>query len=159
VTFFEDVRVGDRSVVGRHTFTAEDIKNFGMRFDPQPFHVDEAAAAETHFGALAASGWHTATVFMRLFLEWRRPTVEAAQARGEPVARMGPALGVRELTWLRPVYAGDTLDYAREIVALRVSGSRPAFGLVTTRVTGTNQRGELTLSFVSTSFLERRGRD
>ncbi len=63
--FFEDIRVGETADIGRHTFTAEDIKAFAARFDPQPFHVDEAAAARSHFGRLCASGWHTACVWMR----------------------------------------------------------------------------------------------
>jgi acyl dehydratase len=156
VSFFEDIRVGDVLGTGRYTFTTENIKSFACRFDPQPFHIDEAAGQESHFGALAASGWQTATVWMRLMLDQRRAAEEAARARGERVAQMGPALGLRDLRWLKPVYVGDTLDYRGEIVEMRVSNSRPGFGLVTIRTTATNQHGEPVLSFMSTTFVERR---
>jgi acyl dehydratase len=156
MSFFEDIRLGDRAVVGRHTFTAADIKSFAIRFDPQPFHLDETAAERSHFGALCASGWHSTIIFMRLMLEYERRSNEAALARGERVAQVGPALGLRELRWLTPVYAGDTLEYASEVVELRVSNSRPRVGLMSVRITGTNQRGEPAISFLSTTFVERR---
>jgi acyl dehydratase len=156
VKFFEDIRVGDSVVVGRHTFTADDIKKFARRFDPQLFHVDEAVAARSHFGALCASGWHSAVVWMRLMVDHRRGLIEAARARGEPVAGIGPALGFRELKWLKPVYAGDTIEYSSEIVEARASGSKPRYGLIAIRSTGVNQNGEPVISFVSTTFLERR---
>jgi acyl dehydratase len=156
MSFFEDIRVGERTVVGRHTFTAEDIKSFAQRYDPQSFHVDEDAAARSHFGALCASGWHSAIVFMRLMLETRRHAEEQALGRGERVALTGPALGVRDLKWLRPVYAGDTLEYVLEVIELRVSKSRPRYGLMTIRTSGINQKGELAISFLSTTFVERR---
>ena len=129
--FFEDIRVGDAFEVGRHTFTADDIKAFAARFDPQLFHLDEAAAARSHFGALCASGWHTAAVWMRLMVDYRRRMDEAALARGEPVAGIGPSLGFRELKWLKPVYVGDTIDYASEVIETRASNSRPGVGLMT----------------------------
>ena len=81
--FWEDIAVGERAELGRHTFTADDIKAFARRFDPQPFHLDEAAAARSHFGALCASGWHTASVWMRLMVEHQRREDEARRARGE----------------------------------------------------------------------------
>ncbi len=154
--FFEDNRVGDRYEIGRYTFTAADIKAFATRFDPQPFHVDETAAQQSHFGALCASGWHTAVIWMRLMVDHRRRMIEAAQARGEPVARIGPALGVRYLKWLKPVYVGDTIDYASEVVETRISNSRPGFGLMTIRSTGVNQNRDTVISFLSTTFIERR---
>lgn len=154
--YFEDIRVGDSIEIGRHTFTADDIKAFARRFDPQPFHVDEEAAARSHFGALCASGWHTAAVWMRLMVDHRRRESEAMRARGEPVAGMGPALGIRELQWLKPVYAGDTIVYKSEVLETRISGSRPGRGLMTLRSTGVNQNGDLVISFVSTAFVERR---
>jgi len=154
--FFEDIEVGERFEVGRHFFTADEIKAFAQRFDPQAFHLDEAAAERSHFGALVASGWHTAVVWMRLMVDFRRRMEEAARTRGEPVAGIGPALGFRDLKWLKPVYVDDTIDYASEIVDKRVSGSRPERGLLTIRSTGVNQNGELVLSFISTTFVERR---
>ena len=156
MSWFEDLRIGDEYMTGRHVFTADDIKAFARRFDPQAFHVDEAAAAQSHFGALCASGWHTAIAWMRLMLDSRRLEAEAAEARGERAGQYGPALGMRDLRWLKPVYAGDTLDYRSEIVEMRVSNSRPRVGLITIRTTGTNQKGEVAISWVSTTFLERR---
>lgn len=157
MTFFEDVVVGESVVVGRHTFTAENIKAFARRFDPQLFHVDETAAAASHFGALCASGWQTAAVWMPMMVEYRRARAEAARARGERVARTGPALGLRDLKWLRPVYVGDTVEYRIEVTEARASDSRPGVGLVTTLTTGVNQKGEPVISFLSTTFIERRG--
>ena len=154
--FFEDIRVGDTVEVGRHTFTADDIKTFARRFDPQLFHLDEAAARQSHFGALCASGWHTAAVWMRLMVGHRRRETDAARTRGEPVAGMGPALGIRELKWMKPVYVGDTVVYKSEVVETRISESRPGRGLMTVRSTGVNQNGDLVISFVSTTFVERR---
>ena len=154
--YFEDIQVGDTFAVGRHTFTADDIKAFARRFDPQLFHVDEAAAERSHFGALCASGWHTAVVWMRLMVDHRRRMVEAARARGEPVAGIGPALGFRELKWLKPVYVGDIIEYSSEVIETRPSNSRPRSGLMTIRSTGINQNGEPVISFLSTTFVERR---
>ncbi|HYA05084.1 MAG TPA: MaoC family dehydratase [Xanthobacteraceae bacterium] len=154
--FFDDIQVGDVFEYGRHTFTAEAIKAFAARFDPQPFHLAEAAAARSHFGALCASGWHTALVWMRLMIDYRRRMDDAMRARGEPVAGIGPALGFRELKWPRPVYVGDTVVYKSEVTELRLSNSRPRSGLMTFRSTGVNQNGEPVLSLVSTTFVERR---
>jgi acyl dehydratase len=157
VKYFEDIQVGDVFEVGRYTFTAEAIKAFAARFDPQPFHLDEAAAERSHFGALVASGWHTAVAWMRLMVDYRRRMAEAARARGEPVAGIGPALGFRELKWPKPVYVGDTIDYTSEVIEMRLSDSRPRAGLLTFRSIGVNQRGEPVLSLISTTFVERRG--
>ena len=154
--FFEDIQVGERIAIGRHTFSAAEIKAFAARFDPQPFHLDEAAAERSHFGALVASGWHSAVVWMRLMVDQRRRSGEAARARGERVAAMGPALGLRDLKWLKPVYVDDTITYESEVIETRLSESRPNLGLLTVRSTGVNQRGELVISFVSTTFVERR---
>ena len=156
MSYFEDLQVGEIMPLGRHTFTVDEIKAFAHRFDPQPFHVDEKAAAESHFGALVASGWHTAVVWMRLMVDYRRRLDEAARARGEPVAGIGPALGFRDMKWHKPVYVDDTIDYASEVTELRPSGSRPDRGLMTVRSTGVNQNGVLVFSFLSTTFVERR---
>ena len=155
--FFEDIAVGDKIEIGKHTFTAEAIKAFATRFDPQPFHLDEAAAARSHFGALCASGWHTAAMWMRLMVEHHRREDDARRRRGEPIAALGPSPGFRELKWLRPVYVGDTISYATEILETRASASRPQWGLMTIRNTGVNQKGELVISFISVAFIARRG--
>ena len=154
--YFEDIAVGERIAVGSHTFRADEIKTFATNFDPQPFHLDESAAENSHFGALCASGWHTAVVWMRLMVDYRHRMSEAARARGESVATMGPALGFRELKWLKPVFVGDTIDYASEVIEARASQSRPGVGLLSILSTGVNQRGESVITFVSTTFVERR---
>jgi acyl dehydratase len=157
VRYFEDVQVGEVIALGRHTFTAEDIKAFAARFDPQLFHLDEAAAQESHFGALVASGWHTAVIWIRLMAEFRRREIERAHARGEPVAAVGPALGFRDLQWLKPVYVGDTIEYRSEVIETRASDSRPGFGLMSIRASGVNQSGETVIAFDNITFVERRG--
>jgi len=154
--FFEDMRVGERTELGSHTFTADEIKSFAVRFDPQPFHVDEAAAARSHFGALCASGWHTAAMFMRHFVDAERREAEALRARGELVAKDGPSPGIRDLRWLKPVYVGDTIRFAREVKELRETPHRPGWGLMIALNTGTNQDGELVISFSGAKFAERR---
>ena len=116
------------------------------------------AAARSHFGALCASGWHTALAWMRLMVDYRRRMDDAMRARGEPVAGIGPALGFRELKWLKPVYVGDIVTYKSEVTEMRLSNSRPQSGLMTFRSTGVNQRGEPVISLVSTTFVERRGK-
>jgi acyl dehydratase len=156
--FFEDIRIGEKSEIGRHTFTAEEIKRFAARYDPQPFHLDEAAAARSHFGALCASGWHTAAICMRLLVARKDRIVAELAARGEPIATWGPSPGFRELKWVKPVYVGDIITYATEPIEKRESKSRPDWGLLFSRNTGTNQRGELVYSFIGSAFIERRGR-
>jgi len=154
--YLEDIRIGDKTELGRHTFTAAEIKSFAERYDPQPFHLDEAAAARSHFGALVASGWHTGSVCIRLIIQDRLREEEAMRARGEPVGRTGPSPGFRDLRWLKPVYAGDTITYASEIIEARAVQSRPDKGLMFALNTGTNQAGELVFSFVSAVFVDRR---
>src|SRR5262249_36022830 len=98
----------------------------------------------------------TASTWMRLMVEHQRRADAARRARGEPVAELGPSPGFRELKWLKPVYAGDTVTYSSEIVDTRASNSRPQWGLMSVRNTGVNQKGELVISFVSTAFVQRR---
>jgi hypothetical protein len=109
MTYFEDLRIGTRAEVGSHTFTADEIRAFAREFDPQPFHLDEEAAAGSHFGALCASGWHTAAVCLRHVVLARQRQQAELRRRGEPVARIGPSPGLRDLKWPRPVYVGDTI--------------------------------------------------
>jgi acyl dehydratase len=154
--YFDDIKVGDRIELGSHTFTAEDIKTFAAAYDPQAFHMDEAAAAKSHFGALCASGWHTVSMWMRLRVLYAQKDDAARAARGEPNAKGGSSPGFRELKWLKPVYAGDTITYASEVAEMRASQSRAGWGLVFSRNTGVNQKGELVLSFIGSGFVERR---
>lgn len=154
--YFEDIQIGDRSELGSHRFLPEEIKAFARRFDPQRFHMDEAEAERSHFGRLCASGWHTAAVWMRMLVEYRRRDAEARRARNEPVAKIGPSPGFRDMKWLKPVFAGDVVSFATEVTGKRPSGSRPDWGLVQLLNTGANQNGDLVISFVSTAFIERR---
>ena len=154
--YFDDIKVGDRMAIGSHTFTADEIKDFALQYDPQPFHIDEEAAARSHFGALCASGWHTAVMWMRLRMEQMRREVEEQHARGEPVAQLGPSPGFRQLQWLKPVYAGDTITYASEVLESRALNSRPGWGLVRFLNSGANQAGEPVFSFIGSAFVERR---
>jgi acyl dehydratase len=104
-TYFEDIDVGDTDSFGSYTVTREDIVEFASQYDPQPFHVDPDAAAESPFGGLVASGWHTSAMTMRLLVDGY---LDDAATRG--------ALGVDELRWLEPVQPGDTLTARTEIV-------------------------------------------
>lgn len=156
MTYFEDIVLGVRREIGRHTFTTEEIKRFAGQFDPQPFHMDEEAAKWSHFGALCASGWHTAAWCMRFLVEDHDRHVAELKARGEPIAQWGPSPGFRDLQWLKPVYVGDTITYAAEPIEKRKSKSRPQWGLLFSRNTGTNQKGELVYSFIGSAFIERR---
>jgi acyl dehydratase len=154
--FFEDIAVGQRREVGSFTFTAEDIKRFARQFDPQRFHLDEEAGRNSLFGGLAASGWHVGSVCMKLMVADGQRQMREAAARGEKVAVWGPSPGFRELRWIKPVLAGDTIAYASVVESLRTSEKRPEWGIVQVRNTGTNQRGELAFSFLATAFVPRR---
>jgi acyl dehydratase len=156
--FYEDLVIGERAEIGTHRFTADEIKAFAHAYDPQLFHVDEDAATRSHFGALCASGWHTAATWMRLMVQHRRREAEARAARGEPIPELGPSPGFRNLRWFKPVYAGDVITYATEVVEKRTSISRPEWGLVGFLNSGANQHGETVVSFVSTAFVGRRVR-
>jgi acyl dehydratase len=155
--YLEDFAVGQTFGSGRLRIEGERALAFAAEFYPQPFHLDEAAAARSHFGALCASGWHTASVWMRLMVEYQRRDDDARRTRGEPVAAFGPSPGFRELKWLKPVYAGDTITYATEVIEKRASNSRPGWGLMSIRNSGVNQKGEPVISFISVAFVERRG--
>jgi acyl dehydratase len=152
------MRVGERTELGSHTFTADEIKAFARRYDPQRFHVDEEAAARSHFGRLCASGWHTTAVFMRHFVDFERDEAARMRAAGETPAKTGPSPGIRDLRWLRPVYAGDTISFAREVKELRDANGRPGWGLMVALSTGTNQDGELVVSFTGAKFAEKRAK-
>jgi acyl dehydratase len=154
--FYDDIRVGDRAELGSHLFTAEDIKTFARQFDPQPFHVDEDEGLRSHFGGLVASGWQTASIWMRKLVDYRRRESELMIGRGERVPQLGPSPGFRDLRWYRPVFVGDTVSYSLEVIAMRVSQSKPDLGIVTLLAAGQNQHGVRVLSFESMAFVERR---
>jgi acyl dehydratase len=154
--FFEDIKVGQRREVGSFTFTADSIKHFAAQFDPQRFHLDEEEGRKSLFGGLAASGWQVGSVCMKLMVADSQRLAREAVARGEEVAVWGPSPGFRELRWLKPVLAGDTVSFSSEVESVRTSDSRPQWGIVHVRNTGTNQRGEPVFSFLATAFVPRR---
>jgi acyl dehydratase len=154
--FFEDMEIGLRREYGSFTFTADGIETFAAQFDPQRFHLDEEEGRKSLFGGLAASGWHVASVCMKLGVAEGQRLAREAAARGEPVAVWGPSPGFRDLRWVRPVLAGDTISFASEVESRRVSESRPEWGILQIRNIGTNQRGELAFSFLATAFVPRR---
>lgn len=128
--YLEDFAVGQRFTSAAHTLDAAQIKAFATQFDPQPFHLDEAAAENTFFHGLAASGWHTASITMSLLVK-----------SGMPIA--GGLIGAGgELTWPRPTRPGDTLTVESEILAVTPSRSRPERGMITVRSITRNQKGE-----------------
>ena len=154
--FFEDIEVGHRHELGSFTFTADLIKKFALQFDPQRFHLDEEEGRKSLFGGLAASGWHVGSVCMKLLVADGKRQAAEAMARGEKVAMWGPSPGFRELRWIKPVLAGDTISYASEVETLRTSEKRPQWGILQARNTGTNQRGEVAFSLLASAFVPRR---
>ncbi len=154
--FFEDIEIGARRELGSFTFTAEDIKRFAAQFDPQRFHLDEEEGRKSLFGGLAASGWHVASVCMKLLVADGKRLAQEMAARGQEVAVWGPSPGFRELRWIKPVLADDTISYANVVETKRTSEKRPEWGILQGRNTGTNQHGELVFSFLATAFVPRR---
>jgi acyl dehydratase len=154
--FFEDIEIGARRELGSFSFTADDIKKFAAQFDPQPFHLDEEAGRKSLFGGLAASGWHVGSVCMKLLVADGQRQMKEAAARGEKIVLWGPSPGFRELRWIRPVLAGDTISFASVVEAKRTSSSRPEWGILQARNIGTNQDGEQVYSLLATAFVPRR---
>lgn len=132
IVYFEDIAIGDSFDFGPLTLSREESIAFAAEFDPQPFHLSDEAAAQTHFGVIAASGWHTTALFMKMF-------VQAMQKEpGRQAASLG-AIGVDELRWLRPVRPGDTLRGTNEVIDKKASKTRPEMGIVRNKVTIYNQ--------------------
>jgi acyl dehydratase len=129
--YLDDLQVGQRFVSPSHALDEAQIKAFAAQFDPQPFHLDEAAAKASLFGGLAASGWHTAAITMRLLVEG-----------GAPIAG-GVIGGSCEISWPQPTRPGDILTVESEILEVRPSRSRPDRGMATMRSETRNQRGEI----------------
>jgi len=154
--FFEDMEIGQRREVGSFTFTADSIKEFAAQFDPQTFHLDEEAGRNSLFGGLAASGWHVGCVCMKLMVADGQRLMKEAAARGEQIAVWGPSPGFRELRWIRPVLAGDTISFSSTIESKRTSEKRPQWGILQARNSGINQRGEQVYSMLATAFVPRR---
>ena len=154
--FFEDIVVGQRRELGAFTFTAELIKKFAAQFDPQRFHLDEEEGKNSLFGGLAASGWHVGSACMSLVVADGQRLAREAASRGEEVAVWGPSPGFRDLRWIKPVLAGDVVDYVSVVIDKRSSASRPGWGILTARTTGTNQRGEEVYSITASAFVPMR---
>jgi acyl dehydratase len=154
--YFEDLPVGERIELGTHTFTEAAIIAFARDFDPQPFHIDPAAAAASLYGGLIASGWHSASVWMKLMVAWTIRDVRERQARGETLAELGPSPGLQDLRWPEPVRPGDILSYSSTITAKEDWSRRPAWGAVVTLNEGVNQHGRIAVAFSSRVLVQRR---
>jgi acyl dehydratase len=132
--YFEDFHVGQRfDSIGTYKVTAAEIKEFGEKYDPQPFHLDEAAGEGSFFHGLAASGWLTAAIVMRL-------RVLSIRVSGGMIGA-----GAEEMRWTEPVRPGDTLRTEIEVVGVRLAKTRPQYGIVTTTTLAYNQRDQVVL--------------
>lgn len=143
--YFEDFPEGEVATFGPYEISADEIIRFAERYDPQPFHLDAEAARHGPFGGLAASGWMTAGVVMRLLVEGYVP----------PAASMGSP-GLDELRWLAPVRPGDTIRARVTVVSKRTSASRPDRGIIHFLQEGLNQRDEVVISFRGVGIYRRR---
>src|SRR5947208_1539778 len=142
--YLEDFTVGQRFISETHRIDADQIKAFAQRFDPQPFHLDEAAAQASFFHGLAASGWHTASITMSLLVK-----------SGMPIA--GGLIGAGgELQWPRPVRPGDVLQATSEILEVTPSRSKPERGMITVRTETKNQKGEVVQTLISKMLVWKR---
>ncbi len=145
--YFEDLVIGIKESFGSYAVTREEVIEFAAKYDPQPFHLDDEAAAKTHFGRLSASGWHTCAMTMSMMVE--NFTKQKWASLGSP--------GVDELKWLKPVYPGDILRVEAEIIEKRRSASRPEMGITKSRQTVFNQHDEMVLSMISNGLIMVRG--
>lgn len=144
--YFEDLEIGQKAAFGSHLVTREEVLAFAERYDPQPFHLSDEAAAQTHFGRMSASGWHSCAMTMAMFV---------AHMQEHPQASLGAA-GIDELRWLKPVYPGDTLRCENELIEKRASRSRPEMGSTRARMTTFNQHDEPVLTFVAIGLVATR---
>ena len=144
--YFEDLEIGAETYFGSYEVTREEVIDFARKYDPQPFHLSDEAAAKTHFGRLAASGWHTCAMTMGVIA---RKVVDQDQAGlGSP--------GIDELRWLKPVYPGDTLHVRGKILDTRPSRSKPEIGSFRTQTIVTNQDDVPVMTFTSIVLIRRR---
>jgi acyl dehydratase len=144
--YLEDLEVGRKSAFGSYRVTREEVIEFARKYDAQPFHLSDEAAAQTHFGRLAASGWHTCAMTMAMIVENLQAHEQAGL--GSP--------GVDELRWLKPVFPGDTLRAETEILEVKPSRSKPDIGSFRSRCTVFNQDDQPVLSFISIVLIRRR---
>jgi acyl dehydratase len=144
--YFEDLVVGAKASFGRYEVTREEVTDFARKYDPQPFHLSDDAAAQTHFGRLSASGWHTMAMTMAMLVEHFKEHRQAGL--GSP--------GVDELRWLRPVYPGDVLRVETELLEKRVSASRPEMGITKSRTTVFNQDDAPVMTLIANGLIRTR---
>lgn len=144
--FYEDLTPGKAFDLGSRTVTREEVIEFASEFDPQPFHLDEKAGKESILGGLAASGWHTASMVMRLLAD---NLLSRSSCRGSP--------GIEKLQWRKPVYPGDTLRAKATVLEQRELKSKPDLGLAKLEITVTNQDNIGVLSQVSPLMFVKRG--
>ena len=146
MVYLEDLQIGMRQSFGSYQVRRDEVIAFASRYDPQDFHLSDEAAAHTHFGRLAASGWHTCAMTMAMLVE----NIKASGQRslGSP--------GIDELRWLKPVYPGDTLSVITEILEVKPSRSKPEIGSFRSSVLVSNQDGEPVLRFISIVLIKRR---
>ena len=144
--YFEDIEVGRTASFGSYAVTREEVMDFAARYDPQPFHLSDEAAAQTHFGRLSASGWHTCAMVMSMLVAHLKENRQAGL--GSP--------GIDELKWVKPVYPGDTLRCETEILEKRVSASRPEMGIFKSRMRVFNQNDVMVMTFVSNGLVATR---
>jgi acyl dehydratase len=145
VQYFEDIEIGSRQRFGSYAVTREEVIAYAEKFDPQPFHLSDAAAAQTHFGRLSASGWHTCAMVMSV----------VANLKANQQAGLGSP-GIDELRWLKPVYPGDTLRCETEVIDKRVSQSRPEMGSFRSTMAVFNQDDVKVLTFTSIGLVATR---
>jgi acyl dehydratase len=148
MTLDDYLEIGVTKTLGSHRFEADEIKRFAAAYDPQPFHMDEAAAAGSVFGALCASGWHTVSMWMRQNLLSLQQDATLWEGDG-PAPVFGPSPGFENLQWLKPVYAGDTVTYTRTNLGHRAMASRPGWRILSMRSEGFNQHGDKVVGFDS----------
>lgn len=147
--YFEDLKVGTETYFGSYEVTREEVLEFAHKYDPQPFHISDEEAAKTHFGRIAASGWHTAAMTMAVIA---RHVVEHRQAGlGSP--------GIDELRWRKPVFPGDTLHVRGTIMEKTPSRSRPEMGSFRTHTSVTNQDDQTVMTFTSIVLIRRRPKE
>ena len=144
--FYEDLVVGEVHRFGARAVTREEVIGFATKYDPQPFHLDDEAAAQTHFGRLSASGWHTCAMTMAMLVARHHET--GHQGLGSP--------GVDELRWLRPVYPGDTLSVETELTEKRRSATKPDRGIFHTATRVFNQDSVLVMTMTSRAMVRTR---
>ena len=145
--FFEDITVGQKAHFGSYHVTREEVLEFASKYDPQPFHLSDGAAAETHFGRLSASGWHSCALAMAMLVAHFKEVDHAGL--GSP--------GIDELRFLKPVYPGDTLHVESEVLEKRRSQSKPEMGSYRSRVELINQDGVVVVRFTAIDLIRVRG--